>query len=282
MNVVCPKYMGFCPGVKRAWSLVEKTAEEKSSPIYLLGELIHNQQAIDRLNEWGIKTIDSLKEIKDKKGIVIIRAHGEPPQTYQKLKNLNLNFVDTTCPNVIKIQKLAKQLSNDGFFVVVCGKKDHPEPKATLGHAQKGLIIDSISDAEKIVPRKKIGLLSQTTFSPVIFEQICQILKKKTKEFKSIGTFCQITQMAQKEAQKIAKKVDLMIIIGGKHSSNTKRLVEVCQKIIPTHHIETAKELKTNWFKGVKKVGLTAGASTPDWIIKEVQIKLKNLKPAVV
>jgi 4-hydroxy-3-methylbut-2-enyl diphosphate reductase len=282
MNVVCPKYMGFCPGVKRAWSLVEKTAEEKSSPIYLLGELIHNQQAIDKLNEWGIKTIDSLKEIKDKKGRVIIRAHGEPPQTYQKLKNFNLNFVDTTCPNVIKIQKLAKQLSNDGFFVVVCGKKNHPEPKATFGHAQKGLVIDSINDAEKISPREKIGLLSQTTFSPIIFEQISQILKKKAKEFKSIGTFCQITHMAQKEAQKIAKKVDLMMVIGGKHSSNTKRLVEVCQKIIPTYHIETAKELKTNWFKGVKKVGLTAGASTPDWIIKEVKIKLKNLKPVIV
>ncbi len=144
------------------------------------------------------------------------------------------------------------------------------------------MVIDSINDAEKISPREKIGLLSQTTFSPIIFEQISQILKKKAKEFKSIGTFCQITHMAQKEAQKIAKKVDLMMVIGGKHSSNTKRLVEVCQKIIPTYHIETAKELKTNWFKGVKKVGLTAGASTPDWIIKEVKIKLKNLKPVIV
>jgi len=272
MEIICANFMGFCPGVKRAWNLVKKTIQnKKTKPVYILGELIHNQQAMEKLNEWRIKTIDDLKEVKNKKGIVIIRAHGEPPETYQKLKNLNLKFIDTTCHNVIKIQKLAKQLSNEGFFVVICGKKNHPEPKAILGHVQKGLIIDSVSDAKKITPKKKIGLLSQTTFSPIIFKQISRILRKKAKKFRSIETFCQITHIAQKEAQKVAKKVNLMIVVGGKHSSNTKRLVEVCKKIIPTYHIETAQELEKGWFKKIKKVGLTAGASTPDWIIKEVK-----------
>lgn len=276
MEIIKAKLAGFCPGVKRAWNLVKKTARSKSKPVYILGELIHNQQAIEKLTQWGIKTVNSLNEIKNK-GTIIIRAHGEPPQTYQELKRLNLKFVDTTCPNVIQIQKLAKQLGKEGFFVIVCGKKDHPEPRATIGYTKKGLIIDSIEEAKKILPSKKIALISQTTFSPILFEQISQILKKKTKDFKSIGTFCQITQMAQKEAQKVGKKVNLMIVVGGKHSSNTKRLVEVCQKIVPTYHIETAQELKKIWFKGVKKVGLTAGASTPDWVIKEVQSELKNI-----
>lgn len=276
IKVISAKYVGFCPGVKRAWGLVEKTVRSKSKPIYILGDLIHNQQAINKLNNWGIKNIDNLKMIKDKRGVVIIRAHGESPQTYQKLKRLNLKFVDTTCPNVIKIQELAKQLSDDGFFIVISGEKEHPEPKATLAYAKRGLIISTIKEAKKILPRKKIALISQTTFPPIIFEQISKILKKKSANFKSLGTICNITQMAQKEAQKVAKRVDLMIVVGGKHSSNTKRLVEVCQKIVPTYHIETAQELKTNWFKGASKVGLTAGASTPDWIIKEVKDKIKN------
>jgi 4-hydroxy-3-methylbut-2-enyl diphosphate reductase len=274
--------MGFCPGVKRAWGLVSAQVEsnstkKQSGSIYLLGELIHNRQAIDRLKEWGVKTVNSLQEIKDKNGLVIIRAHGEPPQTYQKLKNLKLKFIDTTCLNVAKIQKLASQLNKEGFFVVICGKKDHAESQATLGHAGKGIIIDSIEDAEKISPKEKISLISQTTSSPALFEQIAQILEKKAKVFKAIGTFCPITHLAQKEAQKTAKKVDLMIIIGGKNSSNTKRLVEACQGVTRTYFIETAQELKKSWFKKAKKIGLTAGASTPDWIINEVKIKIKNI-----
>ena len=271
MKVICAKYIGFCPGVGRAWNLVKKTTLDKKKPIYLLGELIHNEQAIEKLKSWGIKMIEKPSEIKDKRGVVIIRAHGEPPQTYQKLKKLRLKLVDTTCPNVIKIQKLASQLNKEGVFVVICGKKDHPEPKATLGYAKKGIIIESLEDAQKISPRKKIGLLSQTTFSPSLFEEISKILEKKAKIFKAFGTFCQVTHLAQKEAQKVAKKVNLMIVVGGKHSSNTKRLVEVCKKIIPTYHIETAQELEKGRFKKIKKVGLTAGASTPDWIIKEVK-----------
>lgn len=288
MRVISAKYMGFCPGVKRAWSLVKKTVKGKpnsvyvlQNPVYILGELIHNKQAIEKLGEWGIKTINSLDEIKGK-GVVMIRAHGEPPQTFQKLKNLKVKVVDTTCPSVARVQKLANQLEKEGYQVVLCGENDHPEAIATIGYTKKGLIVDSVDEAKKIPSGKRIGIVSQTTFSPVIFQEICRLLKKKSAGFKSLGTICNVTQMAQKEAQEMAKKVDLMIVVGGKHSSNTKRLAEVCREIVKTHHIETADELKNEWFKKAKRVGLTAGASTPDWIIKEVQIKLKNLKPAVV
>jgi len=276
MEIICANYMGFCPGVKRAWDLVEKTVRDKSKPVYILGELIHNKQAIEKLEKWGIKTISSLKEIKGK-GVMMIRAHGEPPQTFQKLKKLKLKIIDTTCPSVARVQKLANQLEKEGYQVIVCGEKDHPEAIATIGYTQRGLIVGSVKEARKIPSRKRIGIISQTTFSPTVFQEICRLLKKKSANFKSLGTICNITQMAQKEAQKIAKQVDIMIVVGGKHSSNTKRLAEVCQEIVRTYHIETAQELKKSWFKKAKNVGLTAGASTPDWIIKEVKIKLKKL-----
>jgi (E)-4-hydroxy-3-methyl-but-2-enyl pyrophosphate reductase len=276
MKIITAKFMGFCPGVKRAWSLVEKTVNNKPNSIYILGELIHNKQAIKKLEKWGIKTINNLNEIKGK-GIVMIRAHGEPPQTFQKLKKLKLKVVDTTCPSVARVQKLANQLEKEGYQVVVCGEREHPEAIATIGYTEKGIIVGTVEEARKIPSGKRIGIVSQTTFSPVVFQKICRLLKKNSADFKFLGTICNITRMAQKEAQKIAKQVDLMIVVGGKHSSNTKRLAEVCQEIVPTYHIETAQELKKSWFKKAKNVGLTAGASTPDWIIKEAKIKLKKL-----
>lgn len=276
IKIITAKFMGFCPGVKRAWSLAEKTIQGKTNHVYILGELIHNKQAIEKLEKWGIKTINSLEEIKGK-GVVIIRAHGEPPQTFQKLKKLNLKIVNTTCPSVARVQKLANQLEKEGYQVIVCGEKDHPEAIATIGYTKKGLIVGSVEEAKRISSSKKIGIISQTTFSPAVFQEICRFLKKKSAGFKSLGTICNITQMAQKEAQKMAKQVDLMIVVGGKHSSNTKRLAEVCREIVSTYHIETAQELKKSWFKKAKKIGLTAGASTPEWIIKEVKFKLENI-----
>ena len=276
IKVIVAKFMGFCPGVKRAWSLAEKTIQGKPNSVYILGELIHNKQAIEKLEGWGIKTINSLNEIKDK-GVVIIRAHGEPPKTFQKLKNLKLKVIDATCPSVARVQKLANQLEKEGYQVIVCGERDHPEAIATIGYTKRGLIVGSVEEAKKIPSGKRIGILSQTTFSPIVFQKICRLLKKKSVDFKSLGTICNVTQMAQKEAQKMAKQVDLMIVVGGKHSSNTKRLAEVCQKIITTYHIETAQELKKSWFKRAKNIGLTAGASTPDWIIKKVFLKIKNI-----
>jgi len=276
IKVISAKFMGFCPGVKRAWGLVEKTIQGKPNSVYILGELIHNKQAIEKLEGWGIKTINSLEEIKGK-GAVIIRAHGEPPQTFQKLKNLKLEVVDTTCPSVARVQKLATQLEKEGYQVIVCGEKDHPEAIATIGYTKRGLIVGSVEEAKKIPSGKRIGILSQTTFSPIVFQKICRLLKKKSVDFKSLGTICNVTQMAQKEAQKMAKQVDLMIVVGGKHSSNTKRLAEVCREIVPTYHIETAQELKKSWLKKAKNIGLTAGASTPDWIIKKVFLKIKNI-----
>ncbi|MFZ5365843.1 MAG: 4-hydroxy-3-methylbut-2-enyl diphosphate reductase [Patescibacteria group bacterium] len=275
MEIVVGKYAGFCPGVKRAWGLVAKTVQDSPSPIFILGELIHNKQAIWELESWGVKVVENSDEVKDKTGILVIRAHGEPPQTYQKLAKIKkIKVVNATCPNVTRVQKLASQLENEGFKVFVCGEKDHPEAQATVGYTKKGEIIASLEEAKKVASTEKIGVLAQTTFSPLVFKKICQILKKKCQQFKSLGTICNFTQLAQKEAREIAKKVDLVIVVGGRQSSNTKRLAEVAGEIVTTYHIETAAEIKKGWLAGVKRVGLLAGASTPDWIIKEVKEKL--------
>lgn len=275
MQIILAKYAGFCPGVKRAWSLVEKAVKRKKEAVCVFGDLCHNHQAIKQLEDWGVKTIHELQQA-NKGGLVVIRAHGEPPKTYQRLKELNLRFIDATCPSVARVQKLAKQLENQGYLLVICGEKNHPEAKATLGYTQKGLIISSVTEAKKVSKAKKIGVVSQTTFSSKVFKEICQVLKKKCQEFKSLGTICNFTQMAQKEARRIAGRVDLMIVVGGKHSSNTKRLVEVSAELVPAYHIETVGEIEKRWLDGVKKVGLLAGASTPDWIIKEALSVLRT------
>jgi len=277
MEVVQGKYAGFCSGIKRAWRQVKIAAQECPGSTFVLGELLHNNQALEELKNWGVKTINNLEQIRNKRGIVLIRAHGEPPQTFQKLAKMKkIKVIDATCPNVSLVQKLARQLEDRGYQVVVCGGKNHPEVLATIGYTRRGIIISSPEEAEKLAKFEKIGVLSQTTFSSSVFKNICQILKKKTKQFRSLGTICNFTKLAQKEAREIAKEVDLVIVIGGKQSENTKRLVEVAGEIVPAHHIETQADIRERWLKNVKMVGLLAGASTPSWVIDEVRKKLEE------
>jgi len=275
METILGKFSGFCPGAKRAWNLVRKEVRKKENPVYIFGELIHNKQATQQLKKWGVKTITNLEKI-ERGGTVVIRTHGEPPETYQKLKKLKLRIIDTTCPRVVQVQKLASKLEEKGFEVIICGEKDHPETKATIGYTQKGRVISSIEEVKRILWGKKIGVLSQTTFSTPLFKEICQVLKKKARKFKSLETICNFTRLAQKEAIRLAKMVDAIIVVGGRQSSNTKRLAELTRKVVPTYHIETEKEIKKKWLNGVKKVGLLAGASTPEWVIKKVKKRLEE------
>ncbi|MDO8551432.1 MAG: 4-hydroxy-3-methylbut-2-enyl diphosphate reductase [bacterium] len=275
MEIITGKYAGFCPGVKRAWQLVEKTVAANHGTIFILGELIHNKQAIEKLKEMGVCTIENLEEIKGKEGTVIIRAHGEPPSTFLKLSKMKkIKVVDATCHSVVHVQKLAKKLESEGYQVLVCGEKDHPEALATVGYTKKGQIVCSCEDVRTTSSNKKIGVISQTTFSSRVFDEICQLLKNKVRAFKSLGTICSFVQTAQREARKIAGEVDTVLVVGGKQSSNTKRLAEVAGAITRTHHIETDSEIQKDWFERAQKVGLLAGASTPAWIIEKVKKRL--------
>jgi 4-hydroxy-3-methylbut-2-enyl diphosphate reductase len=275
MRMVIAKYAGFCPGVKRAWGLVNESLKLGNSKVFILGELIHNAQALAFLRRRGLVTLNSLQDItKVGNGTLIIRAHGEPPKTYQEIKTQRIDFIDATCPCVTNVQKLAKDLSQKGFFIVVCGEKDHPEAIATVSYAKNGVIISSREEANQLSSKKKIAVICQTTFSEGLFREITKVLKNKCGMFKSCGTICNFTKLAQSEAKRLSKSADMAIVVGGKHSSNTIRLVEVCSKIIPTHHIETAEELKKEWFSGLSKVVVLAGASTPEWVIKSVSDRI--------
>lgn len=278
MEIILGKFAGFCPGVKRAWDLIGNVIRKNSGSVFILGELIHNEQAMEELAKYEVKTIENPGELRGKEGVVIIRAHGEPPKTYKKLTKMKkIKVIDATCPIVKRVQKLAYKLEQEDFKVIVCGEKDHPESKATIGYTQNGKIISSIREAKKVPRAERISVLAQTTFSPSLFKKICQILEKKAKEFKSLETICNFTQLAQEEAKELALRVNLMLVVGGRQSSNTKRLAELTRKVVPTYHIETEKEIKKKWLNGVKKVGLLAGASTPNWVIKKVKKRLEEL-----
>lgn len=272
MKIIKADHCGFCFGVQRAVDLVFL---KKNKPhIYILGELLHNPQFIDKLKTYGIKTVNSIDNISS--GTIFIRAHGETQENIKKARIKNLKIIDATCPKVKKVHILAKKLEKDGYRVIIYGDKKHPEVIGIASNIKKPLIINSKIQAQKLNHYKKVALLSQTTNEIEKFKQIASIVKTKAENFQLENTICDATQKRQHSAKILAKKVDIMIVIGGKNSSNTQKLASICQAITLTHHIETAKELKKSWFKNAKICGITAGASTPKYIIKDIENKISN------
>lgn len=269
MEIRIAENCGFCYGVKRAVAMAQKTAENDFTS-YTLGPIIHNPQVVQSLADDGVRAVNSLEEIPD--GQVIIRSHGVGPAIYKEAEDKGLDVVDATCPHVKKAQQDAKSVVDDNMTLVILGEKKHPEViSINLWAENKGIIVESEKDAEIIPFVENMGVVVQTTFSQFKFQSIIGILEKKTKNLKVFKTICTATQERQNSAVELAKEVNLMIVIGGKNSGNTNRLAEVCRDVgCTTYHIETAAELEVAWFQGVQTVGVTAGASTPDWIIKEV------------
>lgn len=274
MELVSPS--GFCFGVKRAIRLAfQATLNEKSKPIYSLGPIIHNPQAVEELRRKGVKVIESLKDIRE--GTLIIRSHGIHPLLLTEAKEAGLRIVDATCPLVKKAQDLAKTLDKEGCsMVIIIGEKDHYEVKALLGFAgNKALVIQSLEEAKQVKKTKKLGILSQTTQSVNSFKEIVGELSSKAEEIRLFNTICEATRQRQKATLDLSRRVDIMLVLGGYESANTGRLAQISQETgTETHHLETAEEINLSWFEGKERVGITAGASTPDWIIKEVIEKL--------
>jgi 4-hydroxy-3-methylbut-2-enyl diphosphate reductase len=274
MKILIAKHSGFCEGVERAYRIALQTIQS-GRPVFMLGNLVHNSQVIEKLKNLGVKTVKSLSEIPpDSNGILLISAHGVAPEIYEKAKGLGLGIVDTTCPWVKKAQKIAKELSDNGSFVIIVGDKGHPEVKGLVGWSSGSAVIvekPEDVDKQKLPKDTKIGVLAQTTQAEENFEEIASRLKNAQK----FDTICGATSKRQNAATSLAKKVDLMLIIGDKMSANTKRLTELCAKTgTETHQIQTVDELDPGWLSGKNKIGVTAGASTPDWVIKEVVDKL--------
>ena len=274
MEVILAEHLGFCYGVKRAIEIARENASPNGTSS-TLGPIIHNPQMVERLKNEGVGTVGSLDEMKD--GLVIIRSHGVGPKVYEDAESRGLELVDATCPHVKKAQLSAKLLSEEGYTVVIIGEKNHPEVKSIFEWTARGAyIIETEAEAEKLPRIGKLGIVSQTTFSAERFQRIVSRLLEKSREIKILRTICTATDLRQTAALELAEKVDMMLVIGGKNSANTSRLAQICATKCKTYHIETVVELQDDWMKGVNKIGITAGASTPDWIIKEVYKQCQN------
>ncbi len=271
--------IGFCTGVRRAINMIERAAKELG-PLQTLGPLVHNQQVVDRLAEHGVTVTESLDQLK--RDILCISSHGVGPQVIQEAEARGIKIIDTTCPFVRRTQVTAKKLANSGFSVIVFGDENHREVQGVLGYAgEKGLATINVPLFEKLSPR--VGILSQTTQSFSAFHSFVssfvQAHLESIAELRVVNTICDATRKHQEAALELAGRSDLMLVVGSRGSANTKRLAELCSTLVETHHIETAQEIDPKWLGGkVERVGITAGASTPDEVIGEVISRLKGMQ----
>lgn len=284
-NIKLAKHSGFCYGVKRAVETVKKLkAENPEKKIYILGELIHNSQVIKELEDLGIQTVEELPKSGD--GICVIRSHGASPEIFEQIEKAGFEVVDLTCPDVKKVQKKAIQLVEEGYFLIIVGRAEHPEVIAIKANAERfgsNIFVASdvsqlVSIKEKIKSHKKIGVVVQTTQRVTTLNSIVEYLTPIAKELAIANTICASTSLRQNEARELAQESDLMIVVGSKKSANTSHLAEILNGISKTIHIEDDKEL--NMYKDVisnaNNIAITAGASTPQTIIENVINKLKG------
>ncbi|HHW02729.1 MAG TPA: bifunctional 4-hydroxy-3-methylbut-2-enyl diphosphate reductase/30S ribosomal protein S1 [Thermoanaerobacterales bacterium] len=276
MQLIIAEYAGFCFGVKRAMEMVESLIK-KGEKAYTLGPLIHNPQVVDNLKTKGI-TMANLDEIKDKSNLVI-RTHGVGPSIISQANAMGLNVIDATCPFVKKVQEKAAELSGKGYMVIIIGDPRHPEVEGIKSWCQGDVkVIENVKDAENLFTSKKVGVLVQTTQTEENVENIMNVLKSKLNIEFFYDTRCNATRQRQMAAEDVAKQADIMLVIGGRNSANTQKLAKICQEAgARVYHIETAGEIKKEWFDSQDRVGITAGASTPDWIIKEVINKMEEI-----
>lgn len=276
MKIILAKQAGFCFGVKRATQMAFE-AVGKDQKTYTLGPIIHSPQVVGKLESLGIRVLDSLDNLEE--GTIIIRSHGVEQKEINEAEKKQLTIVDATCPFVKKAQEHVKSLSEAGYGVVVVGDADHPEVQGIVSYGGENVfVVASGEDVKKLPKIRKIGVVAQTTQS---FENlknvVCECLLRGG-EIRVYNTICDATAVRQEEAKELASRVDCMLVIGGFNSANTRRLLEVCTEIQPkTYHIETADEIIPEWFINAKQVGVTAGASTPKWIIDAVMNKIEKL-----
>ncbi len=277
MEIYLVQNAGFCFGVERALRIAYETAKNTRAPIYTFGPLIHNPQVVEQLQKEGITPIKTLNNIEG--GILIIRSHGLPPSLIEYAREKGFTIVDATCPFVKQAQEKAKMLKEKGYQVIILGEREHPEVQGILGFAGKNAIcISNHNNIRNLPLSNRIGVVAQTTQSVEILSSVVSELIKISQEVRVFNTICTSTQQRQEATLQLTKEVDCMIVVGGKNSANTKRLATlVKERGTSAYHIETEKGLKKNWFSGVGKIGVTGGASTPDWMIQRVIDKIKKL-----
>ena len=273
---------GFCFGVKRAVNTVYDEAD-KCDVIYTYGPIIHNEEVVKDLESKGVHVVHSLEEFDSlEKGTVVIRSHGVEKEVYDYLNDRGFQIADATCPFVLKIHRIVEEHSAKGEHIVIIGNAKHPEVEGIKGWCQDKTacsVIESAEEAKAFIAEKnqKICIVSQTTFNYKKFQELVEIIQKKGYDIIVLNTICNATEERQTEAHKIAKNVDAMIVIGGKNSSNTQKLFEICSKECKnTYYIQTKEDLVLDDLRHIENVGITAGASTPNNIIEEVQKYVRN------
>ena len=276
MKVIKAKTAGFCFGVKRAVDTVYEQVDTCSGPIYTYGPIIHNEEVVKDMESKGVVVLRTEEELDDiSGGTVIIRSHGVEKRIYDKLEAKGIRIVDATCPFVKKIHNIVQKESAAGKYILIIGSPDHPEVIGIRGWAgEHAAVIQNADDIENIdfSKNRKICVVSQTTFNYNKFKDLVEIIKKKSYDIIVLNTICNATKERQTEAESIAESVDAMIVIGDKHSSNTQKLFEICHRACNnTYYIQTLDDLDLNQLGSVETVGITAGASTPNNIIEEVQ-----------
>jgi len=277
MEIVKAQSAGFCFGVKRALDTVYKELEKKPEHIYTYGPIIHNEIVVKELEDHNVVVIEEGEDLsKYEPGVIIIRSHGVPEQTILDLEERGFIVINATCPFVQKIQRSVKKYDLEDYRIIITGDINHPEVQGIIGWigSKEYKVIKDVSEAEAISFEKgeKVCLVSQTTFNYKKFEDIVEIIRKKGYDLLCLNTICNATWERQKEAREIADKVDVMIVIGGKNSSNSQKLFEICkEKNEDTYFIQTVDDLDFSVLESIDSVGITAGASTPNKIIEEVQ-----------
>lgn len=277
MQVKLAKTAGFCFGVKRAVEMVYEEAKKEGTDIYTYGPIIHNEDVVKDLEDKGVKVIENLQDLEAiDKGTLVIRSHGVAKEVYEKIQKKGLTVVDATCPFVKKIHRIVEKESQAGNYIIIIGNAKHPEVEGIVGWCRPGSykVIDSKEEAQNfdLSLKNKLCIVAQTTFNHNKFEELVEIFDEKGYDKVALNTICSATWERQTEAKEIAKQVDAMIVIGGKSSSNTQKLYEICKKeCTNTYYIQTLVDLDFEAFQSTGCVGITAGASTPNNIIEEVQ-----------
>jgi len=277
MEIKLAKTAGFCFGVKRAVDTVYKEAEKNNETIYTFGPIIHNEQVVEDLEKNGVFVVNTIEELKALKAgtTVIVRSHGVGKAIYDLMEECGLNIVDATCPFVKKIHRIVERESKAGKRIIIIGNDKHPEVEGIKGWVcGNATVIETFDEAHGFTAEndEQLCIVSQTTFNYNKFQDLVEIISEKGYDVESINTICNATEERQTEAKLIAGTVDSMIVIGGSHSSNTQKLFEICKKECEnTYYIQTLEDLNMENLKGSNYVGITAGASTPNNIIEEVQ-----------
>ena len=304
MEIKVANHAGFCFGVKKAIEIAEEVAQKNNGNIYVLGQLVHNEKVINNLEEKGIIFVEDIHEIPQN-AVTVLRAHGEPGTTYEILKGKSItkgkNLNDATCPLVTLVHNVAIKLKNDGYEVIIFGKHNHPEALGTSYHlrGKDTFIVEHEDDFQQVIGHikknnfDKVAIISQTTMSVIGYDKLIEnlnsnfdskfteiplSLKNLDVEYGYVDTICNPTKQRQSDIDELAKDRDLIIVIGGKNSSNSKELYAKAKEFgVESHFIQSAEQVQKEWLDGKEKIGVTAGASTPDYLINEVVERIKEL-----